>query len=198
VELLKRYLDWRERKGEKITPESPLFIGRTKQGCKPLTQQKFNKMLKNVAAKAGLNGNGRYGILRAHSLRKFFITQLTNHGIEDKIINFLTCHKIPEVDRVYWSRRVEELRNIYAQRQQYLNPLNHKREYDLNKLKDIKAKIKELEKRMKDLEKTKASQMNYDVVIVNSEEKIIELAKLVYDCQPLGEHKWLMKKQICP
>lgn len=65
-------------------------------------------MLKNVAAKADLNGNGKYGVVRAHSLRKFFITQLTNHGVEDKIINFLTCHKISEVDRVYWSRRIDE------------------------------------------------------------------------------------------
>lgn len=101
-------------------------------------------MLKNIAAKAVLNADNKYGVVRAHSLRKFFITQLTNHGVEDKIINFLTCHKISEVDRVYWSRRIDELRNIYAQGQQYLNPINHKREYDLNKLKDIKAKIREL------------------------------------------------------
>ena len=60
--------------GEKLTSESPLFVGRTRRGNKPLTQQKFNKMLKDIAAKAGLNGDGKYGIIRAHSLRKFFIT----------------------------------------------------------------------------------------------------------------------------
>ena len=119
------------------------------RGNKPLTQQKFNKMLKNIAVKAGLNGDGKYGVIRAHSLRKFFITQLTNHGVEDKIINFLTCHKISEVDRGYWFRRVEQLRSIYAQRQQYLNPISLQRKYDLNKLKDIKAKIRELEKKDK-------------------------------------------------
>jgi len=116
VEILKRYLEWRQRKGENLTSESPLFVGRIKRGNKPLTQQKFNKMLKNIATKTDLNGNGKYGVIRAHSLWKFFITQLTNHGVEDKIINFLTCHKISEVDRVYLSRRIDELRNIYAQR----------------------------------------------------------------------------------
>ena len=74
VELLKRYLEMRQRKGEDLTPESPLFIGRTRRGNKPLTQQKFNKMLKNITAKAGLNGDGKYGVIRTYSLRKFFIT----------------------------------------------------------------------------------------------------------------------------
>ena len=198
VELLKRYLEMRQRKGENLTPESPLFVGRTRRGNKPLTQQKFNKMLKNIAAKAGLNGDGKYGVIRAHSLRKFFITQLTNHGVEDKIINFLTCHKISEVDRVYWSRRIEGLRKIYAQRQQYLNPISLKREYDLNKLKDIKAKIRELERKIKESEKMKTNAGNFDVKIVTSEEEIVEFAKVGYDCQSVGMNKWLMKKQICP
>lgn len=198
VEILKRYLEWRQRKGENLTSDSPLFVGRTRRGDRPLTQQKFNKMLKNIAVKAGLNGDGKYGVIRVHSLRKFFITQLTNHGVEDKIINFLTCHKISEVDRVYWSRRVDELRNIYAQRQQYLNPISLEREYDLNKLKDIKAKIKELERRMKDLEKAKLNSDSFDVKIVTSEEEIVEFAKLGYDCQSVGANRWLMRKQICP
>ena len=93
-----------------------------------MRQVKFNKMLKGIAIKAGLNGNGKYGRLRAHPLRKFFVTQLTNHGVEDKIVNFFIGHKIPDVDRVYWFRRVEELRRIYAERQQHLNPINQKRE----------------------------------------------------------------------
>jgi integrase len=198
VEMLKRYLGWRLRKGEKLNSDSPLFVGRTRRGNKPLTQQKFNKMLKNVAVKAGLNGDGKYGVIRAHSLRKFFITQLTNHGVEDKIINFLTCHKISEVDRVYWFRRVGELRKIYDQRQQYLNPISLKKVYDLNKLRDIKDKISELERKIKELEKIKNISGYYDVKIVTSEESIIELAKHGYDCQPVGNDRWLMRKQICP
>ena len=101
VKILREYLEWRKQIGEKLTSDSPLFASRTNRGVKPLSQQKFNKMLKSVAIKAGLNGNGKYGTLRAHSLRKFFITQLTNHGVEDKIVNFFIGHKIPDVDRVY-------------------------------------------------------------------------------------------------
>jgi len=64
--------------------------------------------------------------------------------VEDKILSFFICHRIPEVDRVYWFRRVEELRKIYAQRQQYLNPINGKKNvYDLKQIERIQAKIKE-------------------------------------------------------
>lgn len=144
--------------------------------------------------KAGLNGNGKYGILRAHSLRKFFVTQLTNHGVEDKIVNFFIGHKIPDVDRVYWFREVEELRKIYAERQQHLNSINQKREYDMSKIEDLKAKIEELEKRIEELSKVKHnSKPRYDVKMVSTEGEVIELAKLGYDCQPIGANKWLMK-----
>jgi len=194
AELLKRYLEWRRQIGENLTPDSPLFASRTQRGDKPLSQQKFNKMLRNVAMKAGLNGNGKYGILRAHSLRKFFVTQLTNHGAEDKIVNFFIGHKIPDVDSVYWFRRVEELRKIYEERQQHLNPINQKREYDLNKLEGLKAKIEELEKRIEELSKVKESnEVKCDAKVVSSEDEIIELAKLGYDCQPIGDNRWLMR-----
>jgi len=154
-------------------------------------------MLKNVAIKAGLNGDGKYGTLRVHCLRKFFVSQLTNHRVEDRIVDFFIGHKIPEVDRVYWYRRVEALREIYAERQKYLNPLSKKQEIDLNKLEGLKAKIKELEEEIRKLKEERVSnQAKYDVKIVTSEEEIIELAKLGYDCQPIGESKWLMKIEI--
>jgi intergrase/recombinase len=78
----------------------------------------MNERVKEAAKKAGIgNNNGKYGRMRAYCLRKFFTTQLTNRGVEDKIVNFFTCHKISPVDLVYWSRRVEQLREIYKQRE---------------------------------------------------------------------------------
>ncbi|KXB02190.1 hypothetical protein AKJ43_02275 [candidate division MSBL1 archaeon SCGC-AAA261D19] len=104
-------------------------------------------MLKKVADEAGLNGNEKYGRMRAHGLGKFFVTQLTNHGVEDKIVNFFIGHKIPDVDEVYWCRRIERLRKIYSERKKHLNPLSQSRQFDLNDFKDIKAKIRQLEKK---------------------------------------------------
>ena len=151
VEILRHYLEWRKKKGEMITEESPLFVGRTKRGVRPITSLRFNQTIKRAAKKAGLNGDNKYGTMRTHCLRKFFITQLTNHGVEDKIINFFICHKIPDIDRVYWSRRVEQLRRIYEERQQYLNPINGKKHtFDLKNLKVIISKIKEIDAKIYD------------------------------------------------
>jgi site-specific recombinase XerD len=154
VEMLKQYLAWREKQEENITEDSPLFVGRTKRqkGEKiiSITDQGFNDTVHEAARRAGIgNDNEKYGRIRIHCLRKFFITQMTNHGMEDKIVNFLTCHKISEVDCVYWNRRVDTLRQIYAERQQYINPINGKKKhFDMKQMKGILAKIKDLEGRI--------------------------------------------------
>ena len=150
-------------------------------------------MLRNVAIKSGLNGNGKYGILSTHSLRKFFVTQLTNHGVQDRIVDFFIGHKTPEVDRVYWFRRVEELRKIYSERERCLNPTVQEPSFDLNKLEDLKAKIQQLEERIRLLEEHKTNS-DYDVKIVTSEEELVSLSKFGYNCQTIGVNKWLMRR----
>ncbi len=103
-------------KEEKSSLDSKLEISPRKKIIS-ITDQGFNDTVHEAARRAGIgNGNGKYGRIRIHCLRKFFITQMTNHGMEDKIVNFFTCHKISEVDCVYWNRRVDTLRQIYAER----------------------------------------------------------------------------------
>jgi len=219
VEMLKQYLTWREKRGEMLTEGSPLFVGRTKKrhGGKiiPVAPAAFNETVREAAKKAGIgNGNGKYGTLRIHCLRKFFITQMTNHGMEDKIVNFLTCHKISEIDCVYWNRRVDTLRRIYAERQQYVNPINGKKKhFDLKKLKGIIAKIKDVEGRIDNLPTTEAVQKMisealernrvgqnfsevYESKIVNIKDEVIRLSNLGFDCQPIGNSEWLMRKKM--
>ncbi|MHB8560034.1 MAG: tyrosine-type recombinase/integrase [Thermoplasmataceae archaeon] len=81
VEMLKAYLRWRKDPGEKMDGKSPLFVSRTGRGDSAVHSEKINEMIHRIAKKAGLNGTLPYGILRAHSFRKFFITQMTNHGV---------------------------------------------------------------------------------------------------------------------
>jgi len=219
VEMLKQYLAWREKQEETITEDSPLFVGRTKRqkGKKiiSITDQGFNDTVHEAARRAGIgNGNGKYGRIRIHCLRKFFITQMTNHGMEDKIVNFLTCHKISEVDGVYWNRRVDTLRRIYAERQQYVNLINGKKKhFDMKQMKGILAKIKDLEGRIdslptsemvkkivsKLLEENRSSRNplgEYESKIVNTKEEVVRLSNLGFDCQPIGKGEWLMRKKI--
>lgn len=194
VKVMKDYLEWRKKRGENVTLESPLFASRIHRGKGALSKEKYNKMLKSIAKRAGLNGDWKYGMLRAHSFRKFFVTQLTNHGVEDKVVNFFIGHKIPEVDRMYWSRKTEDLRKIYSDRQQHLNPLSLKQEYDLSKIEGLQAKIAELESQIQDISKKAVNNTELDVRIVSTEGEIIELARQGYDCQPIGENKWMMKR----
>ena len=217
VEMLKQYLNWREKRGEKIIDDSPLFVSRTKKhgNDEAVTSRAFNDTVHEAAQRAGIgNGNGKYGKIRIHCLRKFFITQMTNHGVEDKIVNFLTCHKISEVDCVYWNRRIDQLRRIYAERQQYLNPINGRRKhYDLRQIKGIIAKIKDIENQLDSLPTIEIVQKivneilekhgtcqnsseTYESKIVCSEKDIIQLSNLGYDCQFVGQSKWLMRKKV--
>ena len=196
VAILKEYLDWRKRKGENLNAESPLFASRVNRGIGTLTEQKYNKMLKSVAHRVGLNGDWKYGILRAHSLRKFFVSQLTNHNVEDKMVNFFIGHKIPEIDRVYWARRVEELRKIYADRQQHLNPISMKQEYDLSKIEGLQAKIAELEKQIAAITIQSVQKESFESRIVSAESELIELSNKGWECQTIGQQKWLMRRSL--
>ncbi|MEM1510838.1 MAG: hypothetical protein QW096_13305 [Thermofilaceae archaeon] len=67
----------------------------------------------------------------------------------------------------------------------------------MNKLEDLKAKVEELEKKIQELYKKEQNLIpKYDAKIVSSESEVLELAKLGYDCQPMGNGKWLMKRPI--
>lgn len=211
VDILKQYLNWRKRSGEVITPDIPLFVGRSKKyngkSVEALTKRMMNERIKEAAKKAGIgDGNGKYGRMREYCLRKFFTTQLTNHGVEDKIINFFTCHKISPVDLVYWSRRVEQLREIYKQREKYLNPISEAQSKP--SLEEIDQKIND---KIKDfiqgqefkevcceivqkLLENDGNNKCYKSVIVTTEDEVLKLSNKGYDCQTIGENKWLMKR----
>ena len=196
VEILKAYLRWRRDLGEEITGESPLFVSRTSRGENAIHSEKMNEMIHRIAKKAGLNGTWPFGILRAHSFRKFFITQMTNHGVQDKVVDFFVGHAVTEIDRVYWSRRTEDLRKIYADRQQHLNPISLKQEYDLSKIEGLQAKISELEKQMASILTQSVQKEEFESRIVSSESEVIELSNKGWKCQTIGPQKWLMKRNL--
>lgn len=209
IDILKQYLDWRKRNSETLTEDSPLFVGRSKKfngkSTSALKKLMLHKRIQEAAKKSGIgNGNGKYGTMRAYCLRKFFITQLTNHGVEDKIINFFTCHKLSPVDIVYWSRRVEDLREIYRQREKYLNPISGIQSTpspeEINQ--KIHDKIREFvqSQEFQEIIRTTLNYKNsesYNSKIVSTEEEILRFTDDGYDCTPIGSSKWLMRKRFC-
>ncbi len=209
IDILKQYLNYRKKRGEILIDNSPLFASRTrKRGIyQPITERNFNETVRKAGKRIGLvNKDIKYGRIRVHCLRKFFITQLTNHGVEDKIINFLTCHKISDVDSVYWNRRIDSLREIYNDRQQYLNPINgDKKHYNLEEIKDIQNKIQDMDNQIPSIDQIKELiievlnkkleeiKPKIESIIVDNEKDIIKYSKMGYSCVPIGKNKWLMK-----
>lgn len=208
IEILKQYLKWREVNGEVLANESPLFVGRTKDFKNKKTIRinalAMNETFKNSAKKAGIgNGNGKYGRMRTQNLRKFFITQLTNHGVQDKVVDFLSCHKLSEIERVYWERRVDELREIYRQRERYLNPISaSSSKQTVEDIKSLQTRIEELENQIKLLTSgivngtAIAPNQKYESKIVTTERELITLSNLGWECQLIGQEKWLMRRKI--
>jgi hypothetical protein len=44
--------------------------------------------------------------------------------------------------------------------------------------------------------KNQALTKQYESKIISTEEEVIELSNVGYECQPLGNKKWLMRKKI--
>lgn len=134
------------------------------------------------------------------------MTQLTNHGIEDRIVDFFMCHKVSQVDLSYWQKRVDQLRGEYRKREKFLNPISgtpsKPSTSEIEDLIDNKLEKFAQSDEFKEVCKTAFQELlennngnNYKSKIVESEEEIIELSNKGYQCQPIGENKWLMRKE---
>lgn len=112
VEFLRLYLERRRRRGEEITDDSPLIA--TEHGPpRPLTESGVYQIIHRLYVKAGLvKEDGRFHELRAHSLRKFFRTQLTARGVPVEYVEYMMGHRTSRYNDIK-SLGVEFLRNLY-------------------------------------------------------------------------------------
>jgi len=108
VEALIRYKEWRERvKGEKITPDSPLFAtieGPIKAISLPSVRDIF------------INASRRSGIwFSPHDLRRFVQTQLEFARMQPNWIKKILRHKLTGEENPYSQPKIEELRSAYRE-----------------------------------------------------------------------------------
>lgn len=87
-QVLQSYLDHRKNNGHQITDESFLFT--TNDGTQ-MSYQNLQFILNNAFKKVSKKEGKRYG-LHAHSLRKFFKTQLISAGVPGPIVDRLSGH----------------------------------------------------------------------------------------------------------
>ena len=122
VEALKLYLNAR-RKGlldrriprEEVTDASPLIRDHQRAGVRPIGEKQLYKLIHSLYSRVGLLKAGHNGgyVLRVHSLRKFFKTQLMALGVQADYVDYMMGHTVDTYHDIQ-SKGVEWLRNIYA------------------------------------------------------------------------------------
>ncbi len=122
VEYLKAYLELR-RKGvgrlapEQISDESPLIRDAYSNKVKPVTPGNIHHIVNNLYAKAGLisrGGRGMHYSIRAHSLRKYFRTQMgALNTMPVDYIEYMMGHTVSTYNDIEM-KGVEFLRDLYA------------------------------------------------------------------------------------
>ena len=136
VEYLRLYLEARRRGTEKIPPEdiddeSPLIRADRLREPRPITRSQMTKIIRDLYLKAGLarEKRGRRYVLRPHSIRKFFRTQLAAKGVPADYIEYMMGHKISTYHDIKM-KGIEFLRNIYTQADLRITPREKADIYD--------------------------------------------------------------------
>jgi Site-specific recombinase XerD len=120
VNYLKLYLDARRKGTEYLPPEvinddSPLIRDRSTKKIKGLTGKQIRKIIHTLYVSAGLTKKtlGRLYDLRAHSIRKFFKTQLIALGVQGDYVDYMMGHTVDTYNDIQM-KGVDFLRNIYS------------------------------------------------------------------------------------
>ncbi len=122
ADYLRAYLESR-RKGsprgrtppENIRDDSPLIRDGHNRHTKPITTGRLHSLIHNLYIEAGLltsNPLGRRYDLRAHSIRKFFRTQMASLGADRDYIEYMMGHTINTYHDIKM-KGTEYLRGIY-------------------------------------------------------------------------------------
>ena len=120
AEYLRAYLENRRKGSRRIAPEnihdeSPLIKIAESKHILPLTPGSLHRMVHRLYVKAGLltnNPRGRRYDLRAHSIRKFFRTQMASLGVDRDYIEYMMGHTISTYHDIKM-KGIEYLRGVY-------------------------------------------------------------------------------------
>jgi site-specific recombinase XerD len=139
---LRLYLDDRRkgnsrRKPEDLTDDSPLIRDEHKVEPQGITPKQIRRIVHGLYVKAGIvqHFEGHYDV-RAHSLRKYFKTQLLALGVQPDYVDYWMGHKLNtyhDIDSV----GLEKLRSVYSAAGLSIRPKTH-----VNKIEALKEMIR--------------------------------------------------------
>ena len=145
VTLLKAYLEMRRQGSpcgkippETITNESPLIRDERAKTPTPIEGKQIYRIIHNLYRQAGLldNFRGRRYSLCAHSIRKFFRTQMTALGVPVEYTEYMMGHLLSTYNDIQM-KGTEFLRNIYA-----ASGLSIRQKTQVNKIDTLKEIIR--------------------------------------------------------
>ena len=121
AEYLRAYLETRRQGTEKIPPETihdetPLLRNQQCKRVLPLTPAAIHQLVHDLYVRAALvpaKPLGRRYDLRAHSIRKFFRTQMAALGVQTDYIEYMMGHTISTYHDIKM-KGIEFLRNVYT------------------------------------------------------------------------------------
>jgi integrase len=157
------YLDFRTRRGEKITQDSFLlvmkFTNDTMQKGKPFTGKSLRVTLQNCISNTGLrdidhiNPHKRKEVAVLHGFRKFFTKQLVDSKLNPEIREMLLGHKIG-LASAYYKPTQEEMYNEYLKAVNLLT-INEENRLKLKLEQKIQIEKSQIESLKADFEKFK-------------------------------------------
>jgi len=139
IEALKNYIRWRRRRGERVEPDSPLFI--SKYGGR-LNYQASRWIIKEIIGKADIVlGPGER--LAHHSFRAAFHRNLQVVGVNQYIIERLMGHstELTTTGRYSIGLTPDDLREAYKKAQWSL-------EVDENRVRELENRLGETERQL--------------------------------------------------
>jgi integrase len=153
--LIKEYINYRRRNGEKVTPEAHLIRNdfniyqplKLRQTARAITKHTIREIIAKLLRKSGVRLVGEVSL--THGFRKFFTTQLVNSKVNPEIREMLLGHKIG-LASVYYKPTEQEM---YSEYEKAINNLT------INEENRLKEKIKTLE-----IEQNKVDKMQNDIL----------------------------------
>ena len=167
ITALRAYLKFRERRGEKITKETPIFITETKP-WKRLNAHALQTAFRRIKLKTGI-------VISTHRLRKFFETYMALTVRHPIVLKYWMGHKIKrgrDIDARYIIPPTPEQLKLYAEAYKNID-LRPKRNEKEQRIQAILDNARMLGKSEEEIERIRTMIIRKDVSV----EEVIEMLK---------------------
>jgi len=161
MDAIRKYLEWRKQKGEKLSSDSPLIrdkfdiFSKRRNEPRPLQEEAIHAQVTRVIKLAGIDAEN---LAPDHSFRYFFNTAMMNSDVNQQFKELMMGHSINLDDYYFKADTRESRRKILTEYVKAVDALTINEEYRLKM---------ELESLKGELEKAAPKDLVADLIIQN-------------------------------